>query len=106
NGTGTLTAAPGNITVTCAQDATPRYCLGGTITQAVHDTPGAMLVLTTEEGTRKVAAATMPVGTQSCWFPNSIFDSLTSAPVFLYTVTANFVDANGTVNNCAVTNGS
>jgi hypothetical protein len=105
NGTGTVTAAPSNITVTCAKESTVRYCVGGTLTQAVHDTPGARIILNTEEGTREVAAATLAVGTANCWFPNSIFDSLTSAPVFLYTVTASFADANGTVNNCAVTNG-
>jgi hypothetical protein len=106
NGAGVLTAVPTNITVSCVPDATPRFCVGGTITQAVHDTPGAKLILNTEEGTREVAAATLPVGSANCWFPNSIFDSLTSAPVFLYTVTASFADANGTVNNCAVTNGT
>jgi hypothetical protein len=106
NGTGVVGTASADITITCANDSTPRFCVGGTITQAVHDTPGAKLILNTEEGTREVAAATLPVGTQSCWFPNSIFNSLTSVPVFLYTVTAAFPDVNGMLNNCAVTNGS
>jgi hypothetical protein len=106
NGAGTVSTAPGaDILVTCANDSTPRFCVGGTISQVVHDTPGAKLILTTEEGTQTVAAATLPVsGTSACWFPNSIFNSLTSVPVFVYNVTANFADANGTVNNCAVTN--
>jgi hypothetical protein len=106
NGKGTVGSASGDTTITCVNDATPRYCVGGTITQAVHDTPGARLTLTTEEGSRQIVAANLPVGTQSCWFPDSIFNSQTSVPVFTYAVTATFTDANGTVNNCAVTNGS
>jgi hypothetical protein len=105
NGTGTVGNTAAEIVVTCVNDSTPRYCLGGTITQAVHDTPGAKVTLTTEEGTRQVAAADLVVGGYSCWFPDSIFDSQTSVPVFLYNVTAAFADSNGTANNCAVTNG-
>lgn len=109
NGKGRV-GAPGAapITVTCVNDpAVPRYCVGGTLTQAVHDTPGARIVLTTEEGTRERRAADLLVGgAPACWFDDAVFNSAASLPVFTWSVTAAFTDAGGRVNNCAVSNGS
>jgi hypothetical protein len=98
-------AAP--ITVTCVNDpAVPRYCVGGTLTQAVRDTPGARIVLTTEEGTRERPVTDLPVGgPPTCWFDDALFNSATSIPVFTWSVTAVFTDPSGKVNNCAVANG-
>ncbi len=109
NGTGTVGAAgAAPIVVTCVDDpAVPRFCVGGTITQAVHDAPGARIILTTEEGTREQSAATLPVGgTPACWFNAAVFNSLADIPAFAYSVTAVFTDAGGKTNNCAVIDGT
>lgn len=109
NGTGTVgAAAAAPIVVTCTDDpSVPRFCVGGTITQAVRDTPGARVILTTEEGTRELSAATLPAGgPPACWFNAAVFDSRGDFPVFAYSVTAVFTDGGGRLNNCAVTDGT
>lgn len=103
NGTGivgTTTAAP--IHVNCVNDpSVPRYSVSGTISQAVRGTPGARIILTTEEGVWEQPAA----GLSNFTFTDVLFDSQSSLPVFSWRVTATFADG-GTVNNCAVANGA
>jgi len=112
NGTGVLVTAPTSIMVTCVNDpAVPRYTVRGTIAPAVAAIQGLKVMLSTEEGTREIAAT----GRTSFEFPAAVFDSQYNAapdqlnlPVFGYAVTATApAPGDGSpVNNCAVSNGT
>lgn len=102
NGSGTITTAEAlDITVNCVNDpAVPRYFVKVTIPSTFGSLPGAKVSLTTEEGTfDKIPAA----GATSVQFDSAVFNSLTSLPLFQYTVSASTTEG-GTVNKCIVTN--
>lgn len=103
NGTGTIgTADAAPITVTCANDpAVARFAVSGTIAPAVASLPGAKVTLTTEEGEWDIPAA----GLTSFNFPDAIFNSQVSLPIFRWWITASYLDGD-TVNNCNVVNGT
>lgn len=102
NGSGTV-GSGGAITVDCANDpAMARYSVSGTISSAVSAIETAKVILTTEEGVREVPAT----GQSSFTFADVLFDSQISLPIFTWTVTATYTDEDGTVNNCAVSNGT
>lgn len=104
NGTGTVGTGSGTpITVTCANDDTPRYAVSGTIAPAASATPGLKVILTTEEGVREIDAT----GLSTFTFPEAVFDSGFSLPVFGWSVTATVPAAveGDPVNNCNVTGG-
>lgn len=91
-----------NIAVTCVRDeAVPRHAVSGTVAPEVASLPGAVVTLTTEDGVRRMPLA----GLSSFTFEDAVFDSASSLPIFIYTVTATFEEG-GKVNNCAVTNGT
>jgi hypothetical protein len=101
NGAGVVGATGAPITVNCVNDpAVPRFSVSGTVAQSVRETPGARIVLTTEEGVRELPAA----GLTNFTFPDALFNNGTSLPVFSWRVTAVF-DTGASINNCAVTNG-
>jgi hypothetical protein len=112
DGTGVLGTAPIHISVTCVNDpAVPRYAVRGTIAPAIAGIPGLKVLLSTEEGTREIAAT----GQTTFEFPDAVFDSQFNAapgqlnlPVFGYAVTATApAPGDGSpVNNCAVSNGT
>lgn len=102
NGVGTVGDSAA-IEVTCQNDPSmPRYSVSGTISPAVSAIESAKVILTTEEGVWEVPAA----GQSSFTFPDVLFDSQISLPIFTWTVTATYTDEHGTVNNCAVSNGT
>lgn len=103
-----------DIKVNCVTDtAIPRYCIGGTIPQAVRDIPGLRISLSTEEGLKTLSDdptaspdGPLPGTAQSCWFPNSIYNSGSSLPILRWYVTASYPGSNGVLNNCRVTGGA
>lgn len=101
-GSGVIDEGGVDISVVCVPDpAVQRYAISGTVAPAVASLPGAKVILTTEEGVREMSVE----GLTSFTFDDAVFDNALSLPIFLYSVTATF-EENGTVNNCAVTNGS
>lgn len=117
-----------DVPVTCANvpdSVVHRYCVGGILTQAMHDIPGLRITLSSEEGLTTLsndstanADGPLPAVTTTgtCWFDPTrypkagVFNNGTSVPVFKWYVTATFptVDSDGTTqltNNCRVTGG-
>lgn len=91
-----------DITVTCVRDdSVPRYAVSGTVAPDVAGLPGAKVTLTTEDGIREMSVE----GQSTFTFDEAVFDSGSSLPIFVYTVTASFEEG-GAVNNCVVTNGT
>jgi hypothetical protein len=112
---GTVTAGVKlDIQMTCVTDtAIARYCVGGTIPQAVRDLPGLRITLSTEEGLKVLsddptagANGPLPPVSQACWFPNAIYNSASSLPILRWYVTAAYKDSTGRLNNCRVTGGA
>lgn len=103
DGSGTLsTTATLHITIDCQNDpAVTRYSVGGTISPAVAAIESAKVILTTEEGVWEQPA----FGQTTFQFDDVIFNSQTSLPIFTWRVTGT-TEEGGTVNNCAVTNGT
>lgn len=104
NGTGVATAPVNNITVTCVRDATPLYTVTASIAPALANSPpeGFAVTLQTEEGVETVYPE---VGQTSVTFENPVLYPGGNPPAFTYQVTATNTRG-GTLNNCAVTNGS
>lgn len=101
-GSGVIGEGNMDISVACVPDpAVQRYDVSGTVAPAVAALPGATVILTTEEGVRAMSVE----GLTSFTFEDAVFDNALSLPIFMYSVTATF-EENGTINNCAVTNGS
>jgi hypothetical protein len=105
NGAGTVgTAGAPPIQLTCVNDpAVPRYSVSGTIAAEASGMPGLEVILTTEEGVRRIAAT----GRTQFEFADAVFDSGTSLPVFGWSVTATIpaAVAGGPLNNCNVNGG-
>jgi len=103
-----------DIGINCVTDTTvARYCVGGTIDPAIRAIPGLKLTLNTEDGLTTLsddasasADGPLPPSAQSCWFPNSVFNSGSSLPIFRWYVTATYPGADGVVNNCRVLGGA
>lgn len=106
NGTGLVGSAGASpIQVSCVNDpAVPRYSVSGTIADEASQMPGLEVILTTEEGVRRMAAT----GSTQFEFADAVFDSGTSLPVFGWSVTATVpasTIAGAAPNNCNVTGG-
>lgn len=96
---GTTTAAPA---ITCENDpAVPRHAVSVAIAPEVAALAGARVRLTTEEGVWERSA----FGETRLDFPDVLFDSQASLPVFKWHVTATTTVGN-TVNNCNVARGT
>lgn len=102
NGTGTLGETAAVPAVTCENDrAIPRYPVIVGIAPAVAAIPGTKVILTTEEGIQERAA----FGATTITFPEAVFNSQSSLPIFKWFVTATST-VGSTANNCNVAAGT
>ncbi|HEY0465237.1 MAG TPA: hypothetical protein VGC79_13570, partial [Polyangiaceae bacterium] len=91
------------IEIQCVRDATPLYHVTVDFAAIAANLPaGFKLTLTTEEGAETVTPA---AGTSSATFAMPVFYPNANPPAFAYRVIATY-ELGGTVNSCAMTNGS
>jgi hypothetical protein len=91
------------IQIECVRDSTALYHVTANFAALGATLPaGFALTMTTEEGAETV---TPTAGSTSATFALPVFYPDANPPAFAYRVTATYV-GNGTVNSCAVTNGS